>query len=60
VGFTPDVRVQNLALDRGYDLLVYAPGYDVEQRHLEAADFQVAVTSRVANVELTLRKRARR
>ena len=26
VGFTPDVRVENLALDRSYELLIYAEG----------------------------------
>jgi hypothetical protein len=60
VGFTPEVRVQNLVLDRGYDVLVYAPGYEAEQRHLESGDFRADGPERVATLQITLRKQGKR
>jgi hypothetical protein len=60
IGFTPDVRVENLALDRGYDLLVYAPGYVAELRHLESGDFQTQGQAKLAALDVMLRKRTKR
>ena len=37
IGFTPDVRVENLPLDTGYELLVYLQGYVLQTRRVEPA-----------------------
>ena len=59
IGFTPDVRVDNLPLDRGYDVLVYLEGRPLATRHLEPTDFREQDGKRVADVQLELPKSSR-
>jgi hypothetical protein len=58
IGFTPDVRVENLPLDRDYDVLLYLRGREVVERHLAAADFRETEGKLVADVELRLPARS--
>ncbi len=61
IGFTPDVRVENLPLDSGYEVLVYLPGYGLQTRRIEPGDFRELEGRRVADVSLQLTAaRARR
>lgn len=57
IGFTPEVRVENLPLDHDYELLVYLKGHQVVRRHLDAADFHERDGKRVASVEMQLSPR---
>lgn len=54
IGFTPDVRVENLPLDRGYELIVYLEGRAPVRRTLEASDFQERAGKRVAELTIAL------
>lgn len=56
IGFTPDVRVENLPLDQSYELLVYLEGRPPVIRHVAAADFheQSGNGKRVADVSVEL------
>ena len=54
IGFTPDVRVENLPLDAGYELLVYLPGYGMQTRRVEPGDFREQDGKRIADVSLQL------
>ncbi|HEX7477912.1 MAG TPA: hypothetical protein VF331_08900 [Polyangiales bacterium] len=54
IGFTPDVRVENLPLAREYDLLLYIRGREFVERQLTAADFRETEGKRVAEIELRL------
>ena len=54
IGFTPSVQVDNLPLDHGYELFVYAEGYKAARRHLEPSDFIEQNGRRVARVDLQL------
>lgn len=56
IGFTPDVRVENLPLDRGYEVLVYLEGRALVTRPIEPADFHEQSGKRVAALELELPK----
>ena len=65
IGFTPDVRVENLPLERAYDVLVYLEGRALVTRHIEPADFRESQGpdnkgKRVANLEVELPKPASR
>ncbi len=57
IGFTPDVRVSGMHVDRSYELLVYVPGYAIETRVVQAADF--AGVEHVASLDVTLHKRVK-
>jgi hypothetical protein len=54
IGFTPDVRVENLPLDQDYDVLVYLEGRPPVSRHVEAADFEGSDGKRVCELDVTL------
>jgi hypothetical protein len=54
IGFTPDVRVENLPLDQDYDVLVYLEGRAPVSRHVEAADFEGSDGNRVCELDVTL------
>jgi hypothetical protein len=54
IGFTPDVRVENLPLDQSYEVLVYLDGHAPLTRQLTAADFQSLDGRRVAEIDLAL------
>jgi hypothetical protein len=60
IGFTPDVRVENLPLDRGYEVLVYLEGRTLMTLPLEPADFHEQAGKRVADLKLDLTKAASR
>ena len=57
IGFTPDVRVENLPLDRAYDVLVYLEGRPPLARHIEPADFRDEAGKRVADLKMDLPSR---
>jgi len=54
IGFTPDVRVENLPLDQSYEVLVYLEGRAAATRQLSAADFKALDGRRVADIDLAL------
>jgi hypothetical protein len=54
IGFTPDVRVENLPIDSGYEVLVYLPGYGLQTRRIEPTDFQEREGQRVAELSVPL------
>jgi len=54
IGFTPDVRVENLPIDAGYEVLVYLPGYGLQTRRIEPSDFQEREGQRVADLSVPL------
>jgi len=54
IGFTPDVRVENLPLETGYELLVYLQGYVLQTRRVEPADFKLQDGKRVADLNVPL------
>ncbi|HKP60269.1 MAG TPA: hypothetical protein VJV78_26270, partial [Polyangiales bacterium] len=54
IGFTPDVRVENLPLETGYELLIYLPGYGLQTRRVEPADFKPQDGKRVAEIDVPL------
>lgn len=54
IGFTPDVRVENLPVDSGYEVLVYLPGYGLQTRRIQPSDFQNREGQRVAEVSVPL------
>lgn len=54
IGFTPDVRVENLPLDTGYEVMVYLPGYGLQTRRIEPTDFQDRGGQRVAELAVPL------
>jgi hypothetical protein len=54
IGFTPDVRVENLPLDEDYDVMVYVEGRPPVARHVEAADFENSDGKRVCEIDVTL------
>jgi hypothetical protein len=56
IGFTPDVHVDNLPLDRAYELLVYLEGRGRVRKRVEPADFQESPANgkRVAHIDLQL------
>jgi hypothetical protein len=60
IGFTPDVRVENLPIDSGYEVLVYLPGYGLETRRVEPADFKDKDGGRVAHLSVPLTAARRR
>jgi hypothetical protein len=61
IGFTPDVRVENLPLDAGYEVLVYLPGHGMQTRRVEPSDFKEQDGKRIAELDLPLTAaRARR
>ena len=60
IGFTPDVRVENLPLDRSYEVLIYFEGRPLVTRQIEPADFRDQAGKRVAALELELPKPASR
>ena len=61
IGFTPDVRVEDLPLDAGYEIMVYLPGYGLQTRRVEPGDFKEQDGKRVAELSLPLTAtRARR
>jgi hypothetical protein len=54
IGFTPDVHVDNLPLDRAYELLVYVEGRPSVRQRVEAKDFVEQAGKRVANIDVKL------
>jgi hypothetical protein len=52
IGFTPDVRVENLPLDQSYELLIYLEGRAPVIRHVAAADFHEQHGKRSAEVSV--------
>jgi hypothetical protein len=54
IGFTPDVRVENLPIDAAYEVLVYLPGYGLQTRRVEPSDFRDQGGQRVADVSVPL------
>jgi hypothetical protein len=54
IGFTPDVHVDNLPLDRAYELLVYAEGHSSVRKHVEPSDFLDQNGKRVAQIDVQL------
>jgi hypothetical protein len=54
VGFTPDVRIENLPLDQSYEILVSLEGRAVVTRQLTAADFAELEGKRSAQLEIEL------
>jgi hypothetical protein len=54
IGFTPDVRVENLPVDAGYEVLVYLPGYGLQTRRVEPGDFRDQEGQRVAELSVPL------
>jgi hypothetical protein len=60
IGFTPDVRVENLPIDSGYEVLVYLPGYGLETRRVEPGDFKDQQGGRVADLSVPLTAARRR
>ena len=57
VGFSPDVRVQDVPLSEPQELLVYREGYVPVLRVLSASDFKPEAGRRVAAVDVVLSKR---
>lgn len=60
IGFTPDVRVENLPLDQPYELLISLPGHTLVQRLVEPSDFSDSAGGRVAQLRVELEPRLRR
>jgi hypothetical protein len=60
IGFTPDVRVENLPIKAGYEVLVYLPGYGLETRRVEPSDFKDGEGGRVADLSVPLTAARRR
>ncbi|MET0386352.1 MAG: hypothetical protein ABW321_10360 [Polyangiales bacterium] len=54
IGFTPGVRLSNLRLDRGYELLVYSEGRRPVTRRITANDFREQDGRLVARLDLRL------
>jgi hypothetical protein len=54
IGFTPDVRVENLPLETGYELLVYLQGYGLQTRRVEPIDFKQQDGKRIAELDVPL------
>jgi hypothetical protein len=54
IGFTPDVRVENLPADMGYEVLVFLPGHGLQTRRVEPGDFKDQDGKRVADVSVPL------
>lgn len=54
IGFTPDVRVENLPIDAAYEVLVYLPGYGLQTRRVEPTDFRDQEGQRVAELSVPL------
>ena len=52
IGFTPDVRVENLPLDQSYEVLVYSEGKPIVSRQLTAADFAEHDGKRLATLDV--------
>jgi len=58
IGFTPEVRVENLALDRSYELLVYLEGKPPVTQQVTPAAFQEQNGKRVAVVDVSIPSRS--
>jgi hypothetical protein len=54
IGFTPDVRVENLPIDAGYEVLVYLAGYGLQTRRVEPSDFRDQEGRRIAELSVPL------
>jgi hypothetical protein len=54
IGFTPDVSVENLPIDAGYEVLVYLPGYGLQTRRVEPSDFRDEAGERIADLSVPL------
>lgn len=54
IGFTPDVRVENLELDRSYEVLIYTEGRPPVTQHLVPDAFQDQHGKRVAELHVDL------
>ena len=60
VGFTPDVRVENVRTEEAVELLVYLEGHEVERVVVGPSDWaQDAEGARSATLDVALRPRAR-
>ncbi|MFO0680844.1 MAG: hypothetical protein U0234_02280 [Sandaracinus sp.] len=59
IGFTPDVRYENIRTDEPVELLVYAEGYEVERTMVGPSDWQDTPDgTKAANVNVTLHELA--
>ena len=60
VGFTPDVRVENVGTEEIVELLVYLPGHDVERVVVGPSDWHDTEDgTRAAELDVTLHERPR-
>ncbi|MDB4989020.1 MAG: Basic proline-rich protein [Myxococcaceae bacterium] len=57
IGFSPDVKVQDVPLTDSQELLIYREGYVPVVRVLQGADFKAQAGRRVAAVDVELSKR---
>ncbi len=61
IGFTPDARVQNVAIDEPLEVLVYLPGYALARVDVRPDTWKEQASALVADLQVTLtRSRAAR
>jgi hypothetical protein len=57
IGFTPDVRYENIRVDQPTELLVYEEGYEVERVLVGPSDWRDAPDgTKLADMSVTLRE----
>jgi hypothetical protein len=54
IGFTPDVRVENLSTDTAYEILVWAEGHRLERALVGPSDWQGEGSAQTARLDVTL------
>jgi len=59
IGFTPDVRVENLPIDRPVELLLYSSGHALQRASVGPGDWKPAGGKLIAAVDVTLTRKGR-
>lgn len=59
IGFTPDVRVENLPVAAPVELLLYAPGHALQRASVGPGDWKPEAGGLVATVDATLNRKSR-